>query len=471
MGAAVETPTPLRDPARRRRYARFGAAAAGLAGALLVAATGAAFGDGCRPNRPRPPIVLKDMGACQFDPQAMSFRGEPADQAKCLMRGMDATRNLSPRLESLPQALESRIGNSAGLPAREELSGFLSKQDLEWSFAAFLWQPLSRANDDDPHAPTARYFVIHDTSGPSFGRRAFPADIDTDRKINNLESFRCPDGWGKAHVVVNRSGGILLDHELAVPWRETKFERAVNFAGALKGLFVHVEMIQPRRSAGRGWHNDAQSPDPSFTAAQYDRLALLYIIASVRAGHWLVPAFHAAIDANIVNGHDDPLNFDVASFGKSLDAVTAQVQGFVREPATAAATAAVPADPADYQLAGTAIAPRPVVAADISPPANTVTVKADAAAPRLAAYTPAVKTPAANTPVAKPEAPRNAQGAHRDDKASERPGWNRASAGGDCRIVIVKGYRRRVCWTDAAAARERSFHPYVIQAADRHGWR
>ena len=113
---------------------------------------------------------------------------------------------------------------------------------------------------------------------------------------------------------------------LSVPWRETKFERAVNFAGALKGLFIHVEMIQPRRSAGRRG-NDAQTPDPSFTTAQYDRLALIYTIASVRAGRWLVPAFHAAIDAHIRNGHDDPLNFNVQSFANSLDGLMQQLQG------------------------------------------------------------------------------------------------------------------------------------------------
>jgi aryl-alcohol dehydrogenase-like predicted oxidoreductase len=28
--------------------------------------------------------------------------------------------------------------------------------------------------------------------------------------------------------------------------RETKFEQAANFSGALKGLFLHVELIQPR---------------------------------------------------------------------------------------------------------------------------------------------------------------------------------------------------------------------------------
>ena len=50
----------------------------------------------------------------------------------------------------------------------------------------------------------ARYLVIHDTSGPSFGRRSFPSDIDVNPKINSLAGFKCADGWGKAHVVINR---------------------------------------------------------------------------------------------------------------------------------------------------------------------------------------------------------------------------------------------------------------------------
>ncbi len=120
---------------------------------------------------------------------------------------------------------------------------------------------------------------------------------------------------------------MLLSHELSIPWRETKFEQAANFAGALKGLFLHIELIQPRRAAaGRGRRNDAASPNPAFTAAQYDRLALVYVVASVRSGHWLIPAFHAALDANIPNGHDDPLNFDTESFANSLEAVVKKLQ-------------------------------------------------------------------------------------------------------------------------------------------------
>jgi hypothetical protein len=114
---------------------------------------------------------------------------------------------------------------------------------------------------------------------------------------------------------------------IEIPWRETKFEQAANFPGALKGLFLHVELIQPRRAAsGRGRHNDGQSPNPAFTSAQYDRLALLYVVATVRSRHWLIPAYHAAIDADIPNGHDDPLNFDPESFAESIEAVVKGLQ-------------------------------------------------------------------------------------------------------------------------------------------------
>jgi hypothetical protein len=316
--------------ADRRPFRGFGAPANVGAGVLaclmLCGAMDAALSAACKPGHPRPTIVLKTMGACTFDPDSLSFQGEPLEQALCLMRGMDATRNLAPPADNLPYPLARRIGETAGLPTREALSTYLSKQDLEWDFAAYLWQPIARARDNDPDAPAARYFVIHDTSGPNYGRRAFPDNINGTSKINNLASFVCSDGWGKAHVVVNRSGGMLLEHDFSIPWRETKFERATNFSGALKGLFVHVEMIQPRGSLA-GHRGDVRSPDPAFTMAQYDRLALLYTIASVRAERWLIPAFHAAIDAGIRNGHDDPMNFDIESFSNSLERLVEALQG------------------------------------------------------------------------------------------------------------------------------------------------
>ena len=294
---------------------------------MLCAGSHNAFGEGCKPRRPLPTITLKNMGPCAFSAETMSFDGEPKQQAMCLLRSADQTRNLGPTLENLPDEIASRAGLTTGLPTREVLSTFLSEQNLEWDFAANLWRPMSRAHDNDPAAPTARYFVIHDTSGPNFRGREFPTDVDANPKINNLSHFRCTDGWELAHAVVNRSGEMLLGHDFSIPWRATKFERAKDFNGALKGLFIHVELIQPRRHERRiGGSNDAQAPTPAFTPAQYDRLALLYVIASVRAEQWLIPAFHVAIDAGIPGGHDDPLNFDIEAFAHSIHTVVDQVQ-------------------------------------------------------------------------------------------------------------------------------------------------
>jgi hypothetical protein len=281
----------------------------------------------CKPRRPKPIIVLKSMGPCAFDPDALSFVGEPQQQAMCLLRAFDRSRNLAPTLTSLPPVLAERVGSSSGLPSRGVLNALLVKLDLGRDFAAGLWRPVSHARDNDPEAPAARYFVIHDTSGPNFSGRSFPVNIDVSPKINNLRLFFCPDGWGRSHVVINRSGRMIVDHDFEIPWRETKFERAPRFAGALKGLFLHIELIQPRRRApGRGRRNDAQAPTPGFTAAQYDGLALLYVIASVRADTWLVPAFHAPIDADIRGGHDDPQNFELQALATSLRELLKKLQ-------------------------------------------------------------------------------------------------------------------------------------------------
>lgn len=298
-----------------------------LAACALLGSAHAVLGADCKPNHFRPPFFLKDMGPCGFDQQSLSFAGSPVEQAMCLMRGMDTSRNLASPLTTLPEALASRVGETTGLPTRDALSSYLSRANLEWDFAAYLWQPVSRARDNDPDAPMARYFVIHDTSGPNYGHRGFPGDIDTEAKYENLANYACSDGWGRAHIFINRTGGMLVAHDYSIPWRETKFEQAANFEGALKGLFLHNELVQPRKSThGHGRRNDAQAPDPAFTPAQYDRLALLYVIASVRSGRWLIPAFHAAIDADIRNGHDDPLSFNIETWAESIDALTEKLQ-------------------------------------------------------------------------------------------------------------------------------------------------
>jgi hypothetical protein len=87
------------------------------------------------------------------------------------------------------------------------------------------------------------------------------------------------------------------------------------------GLQLHIELVQPRRPdpASKDPKNDRIAPNPGFTNKQYERLALLYICASVRRGTWLIPAYHSAIDAGIQDAHDDPQNFDLDAFAKQIE--------------------------------------------------------------------------------------------------------------------------------------------------------
>ena len=279
-----------------------------------------AWANRCRPRKPLRPVVLASMGPCIFEPENASFAGDPTQQVRCLLRPVGKRAKLGPPLESLPSVLADRVGRSTLLPERRAIAAVLIEFGLEKDFGESLFYPIARARDGDPFAPTARYLVIHDTSGPNLRGRNWPANLDSHPRFNNLGGFRCSDGWEIAHVVINRSGAMLVGHDFEVPWRAMKFERATRFGTDLKGLFLHVEMIQPRR--GRA---GMVAPLPGFSAAQYDRLALLYVIASVRAGQWLIPAFHATIDADIRNGHDDPQNFDVASFARSLEALVVRL--------------------------------------------------------------------------------------------------------------------------------------------------
>jgi hypothetical protein len=487
---------------RRSRKISF---AYGLTSGLAIGVACAAFAASinvalarCQPDHFRAPYFIKDMGACNFNSETLSFRGTPAQQAMCLMRGMDATRNLAPTLEGLPPGLAKRVGETSGLPSREALSAYLSKLDLEWDYAAYLWQPVSRAHDNDPDAPMAKYFVIHDTSGPFYGHRDFPDDININPKVNNLQSFACADEWGKAHYVVNRMGDSLLNHDFSIPWRETKFEQAAEFGGALKGLFVHIEMIQPRRAGNGG--GDGHSPDPAFTPAQYDRLALLYTIVSVRAGRWLVPAFHAALDADIRNGHDDPLNFKVDSFADSIDRLMESLQGPAQFQASNATTATDAQSYAPLSASGGfwidalwgtphKIAAVPTAEGTENPPnANAVaaTDGAGAKAPETnnaaAAASPAAAPPSATAsaaekpaaPAASPSvtpAPHPAPNAKVAERESEPPRAQKKSADAEaCTPHRARGHRHATCEPDSAGAQEHGHEHgrHIARSSRRH---
>lgn len=257
---------------------------------------------------------------CAFDTERLSFAGTPIAQARCLLSPVRIHGDIGPPHRRLGRFLEGHVGKRVRID-RARLRALLAAENLP-ALAASVETPLSRARNNDPQAPFARYFVIHDTS-LELERAEFP---DNDSAIANGLGWTYPDGTQVAHTFTNRRGEILFSHDYAIPWRATKRERDTITGGNAKGLFLHNELNQIRLNEPSGPPgNHSRAPVPGFTAAQYDRLALLYILASVRGGRWLIPGFHAVIDSGIPDAHDDPQNFEMAAWEAALVRRTAQL--------------------------------------------------------------------------------------------------------------------------------------------------
>ena len=270
------------------------------------------------------PAAAQQPGACPYAAWKSGFQGNARAQAACLLRPVAMYARLGPA-SALPAFLDAHVGEKIMLE-REQLLAYLADMHIsETDLGGAVTAPLSRAQGRLA-APAARYFVIHDTSYPNFLSQPIPASIDTPDWDFNDFAIRDPArGAGpKGHVYVNRLGGSVAVHDFGEANYASKLEKD---KPSLTGLFLHVELVQPRRSlpsGGKG--NDALAPDPGFTAAQYERLALLYIAASVRKGSWLIPAFHAVLDTGYANGHDDPQNFSLATWSDAVARLAERMQ-------------------------------------------------------------------------------------------------------------------------------------------------
>lgn len=262
------------------------------------------------------PAAAQKTAACPWAAWKSGFQGNPRAQAACLLRPVRMYARIG-QAGALPAFLERHIGEKTALNA-SQLKDYLARRQInESELGGALDAPLSRASGRLT-SPVARYFVIHDTSYPNFLLDTIPAAIDTRGWEFNDFTVRNPAmGAGpKGHVYVNRLGESVAVHGFDIANYASKLEKD---KPTLTGLFLHVELVQPRKSdpsGGRG--NDGVAPEPGFTPAQYERLALLYIAASVRKGQWLIPAFHAVIDTGYANGHDDPQNFSLAAWSESI---------------------------------------------------------------------------------------------------------------------------------------------------------
>jgi hypothetical protein len=288
--------------------------------------------------------------SCGFDREALTFAGSPVEQARCLLRHVLPGGDLDPPLAHLPAPLEELIDRSVEIPA-ETLRRYLAAHGIpETEIGGPLDEPLSRARDNAPDAPLARYFVIHGTSLPNLCEAAgFPPEMDRpDWRWNRNEAYA---NFPQAHLFITRDGWAVAPQgrTFKIPWRATKLEQP-NADKRTKGLFLHIENVQPRRAEGdpgfpaggrpdlrfytwdfleAGWvcRNDRIAPEPGLTDAQLDRLALVYVAASIRRGTWLVPAFHAAVDAGIPEAHDDPQNFDLARWAERVGRLIGELRG------------------------------------------------------------------------------------------------------------------------------------------------
>ncbi|MEC5160342.1 MULTISPECIES: hypothetical protein [unclassified Janthinobacterium] len=256
-----------------------------------------------------------ELGRCRFDQADLQFSGAPREQASCLLRHVAKWGKVQPGAATLPAPLDAIIGKPVNT-LRADLGRYLVATKMsENEIGGSLDAELSRGRDGAASAPVARYFVIHDTSWPLYANaKKFPGDKTAE--LNALDRYAGPESV--AHVFVDRLGNTLQGHDFGIPWRGTKLENDVVGEPA-KGMFLHVELLQPRRrDASVNRNNDAIAPKPGFTAAQYEKLALLYAAASARSGVFMIPAFHAALDEGIPDGHDDPQNFELRRFAGAV---------------------------------------------------------------------------------------------------------------------------------------------------------
>lgn len=260
-------------------------------------------------------VVAQVCSRFQPVPGRCDLNAAPAEQAKCLLRPVKKFANLGNPLPDLPSPLDTLVGQSTEPSITlEQLTRFLAAKgirdaDLGGSLSVRLSRP--------------KYFVIHDTSD-FLELNDFPSSINNEASSLNLLSRRV--GKKVCHVYINRVGqsATAVVFESPTPPNGTKLGAC---HPAQRPEFLHIENIQPRiRDRSVRFPNDALAPDPGFPDPQLERLALVYVVASVRTGRWLIPAYHSPIDLGFADRHDDPQNFNLQAWSTELRDLIGQIQ-------------------------------------------------------------------------------------------------------------------------------------------------
>lgn len=274
-------------------------------------------------------VSIQSQGALAADSHSCAIEStskiSSIDQSRCLLRPVLKGAVLGPVRTTLPDTLGKILATSSMSISRDQYRRYLSLKGIsEAEIGGSLDSPVSQANNNAAQGEPVRYFIIHDTSTPNYLGAPFPADIDASSWEGNRLN-RWLKGEPLAHVFISRTGGSVTPIDFSQPWRSTAYESKV-CGLPCKGLFLGVELVQPRRSDPSGSaENDMLAPTNGFTEPQLERLAVVYIAASVRRGKWLIPAFHAVLDTDVPGGHDDPQNFDLERWDRQLAKVMAAV--------------------------------------------------------------------------------------------------------------------------------------------------
>jgi hypothetical protein len=218
--------------------------------------------------------------------------------------------HLGEPLRELPAPFDFVVGR--------RIEPWVDIEKLEYLLDAFN---LTEADVGGPLSvplPNAKYFVIHDTSD-LLQASEFPVDIN--KKTSSLNDLSRRVTRKVAHLYINRAGqsATAVAFESATPPSGTKLGKCNR---APKNAFIHIELIQPRlRDRSVRFTNDALAPEPGVSDRQLERLAFIYVVASVRAGKWLIPAYHSALDLGFPDRHDDPQNFNLQDWATNLHAL------------------------------------------------------------------------------------------------------------------------------------------------------
>jgi hypothetical protein len=255
-----------------------------------------------------------------FDYDHLKYNGTVKEECEMLLRKPLRGGHVEAKTPEIDSAFLALISGELTVN-KQKLRDYLDENridqgDIGGNIDRGLSTILNLANNK---RETARYFIIHDVSY-SEQSLAFPNNIDSLSYRANQFSY-----WTKvqqtkkvtlAHVFVNRLGESKTYADLSEPCLTTKFEKQkFNKHFSLEGLFLGVELVQPRLRPNIKTEYYSIAPAEGFTANQYKRLAIIYIAASVRKGSWLIPAFHVCIDELLSpDSHDDPQNIDLKKF-------------------------------------------------------------------------------------------------------------------------------------------------------------